>query len=1105
MFENMTLNMMKIFLFACLALFVSCTENTMFTLLPSDRTGITFINKLTETDSLNVMSYEYIYNGGGTGVGDLNNDGLTDVVFAGNQVPPRVYLNQGNFSFRDITQNLGRIPDQWYSSVSIADVNGDGWLDIYITSTANDDPSKCKNRLWINNGSIDGSDPEFTEKAEEYGIDDEDPATNAAFFDYDRDGDLDLFILINTVTSRMISNYREKVNDGTAANNDKLYRNEGNGKFTDVTIQAGIIHEGYGLGLAIGDVNRDGWPDIYVSNDFMSNDVFYINRADGTFSNEIDRYMSYQSKSSMGNDMADINNDGNLDVYTLDMMPEHYFKKKQTINGFSYVFYVNDQTYGYEHQYLRNMLHLHNGYINGEMIPFSEVGQMMGIYQTDWSWSALFADYDNDADKDLIVSNGFPRDMTDKDWTRLKVKSAGFYATDNTLIEMAPAVKIPNIAFENTGELSFKKRNDWLPPVPSYSYGASFADFDNDGDLDFVNNNIDDEAFIFRNNTIDRKSNRKANYLKIKLKGGGDNTGAIGAKAEIWCGDVYQYADHFLTRGYASSIDPVIHFGLGDKTSVDSVKITWPSSGNVTIVTNLNANQQVVIDEKDGASSSRNVIFTALKFSKMDSALLYKHEQNDFVDFALAQKIIPHKFSQIGPRMAIGDINTDGQTDLVIGASNVLPTTVFLKNGASFVKTIIKGLSVQKEFSEADIAIFDADNDGDNDLVSVAGGYENEYQDEYRHYLYENSNGEFIRKNLQVPAFSASVVRPCDFNQDSITDVFIGSRIKNGMFPYATYSWLIHNNGNLASDSASKFDLGMVTDAIWTDYDNDGWKDLLVAREWNSIALLRNINGEKLVPGIIPGFEKYQGLWYSLIAGDFDRDGDEDYIAGNIGDNTRFYVSPATPLSLYAFDLDMDGIIDPVISGYWPDEYGRMKEYPVNYLDELWSQSTYFLANFQTYSSFSHTGMDDLMRKGLDKQIRFELNVTTTSSYIIWNEKSGFRWEKLPLKLQVSPIRKMIVCDLNEDNYPDVLLGGNDYTYDVPTGYYDANNGFVLMNKGEGREEGENVFDVLAPSESGLLLHGMLESLLLIEGDTSLVVAGFNRDNAVVYRIKNEK
>ncbi len=1078
---------------------MSCSESPKFRLLDSIQTGIDFSNTITETENFNVMTYEYIYNGAGVGVGDLNNDGLPDLVFAGNMNSSRVYLNQGNFKFRDITSNfVGLTNNQWYSGVSMVDIDSNGWLDVYLTSTTDSVPERCKNRLWINGGVKDGKDPVFTEMAEKYGIAEDGQSVAAGFFDYDRDGYLDLYVLNNTVNQRMNNTFGRRITDGSALNNDQLYHNNGNGTFSKVTIPAGIVYEGYGLGLAMGDVNKDGYPDIYVSNDFLSNDLLYINQKDGTFRNEIKKYLSYQSKSSMGDDIADINNDGNPDIITLDMMPEYYYKKRQTINGFAYIFYEHDAEFGLEHQYLRNMLHVHNGFLKGEMLPYSEVGQMAEIYQTNWSWSPLFADYDNDGDKDLIITNGYPKDLTDKDWTKYKVKMFGFLADAQHVIDMAPAVKIPNEAFENTGNLKFIDRTkEWLPDIPSYSYGAAFTDLDNDGDLDYVVNNLDVKAFILRNYTVER-SKKKAGYIKIRLIGKEGNTMGIGAKIDLWSNGNHQFIEHFLTRGYASSVDPVIHFGLGANAVIDSMNVTWPASGNVSLLKNVGSNQTIEINENNSvppAEHLKSPYKENLMFSKRNDVLDYIHEQNDFIDFHTAQYIIPHKFSQIGPAMAKGDIDGDGIEDLIIGSTNKLPTIVFLRKGKGFVRSEFAGLTTMKEFTESDLAIIDADGDGDNDVIALAGGYENPREEEYQHYIYENRGGSFMRTSLPVPPFPASVVRPCDFDHDGDIDLFIGSRVKKGMFPYSSHSWLLINDrGKFVADTAFKLNLGMVTDAVWTDYDNDGWQDLMIAREWNSIVIMKNMNGKELVAQNIPGFEDHQGIWYSIAAGDFDQDGDDDYIAGNLGQNHRFTVSEKYPMSIYVIDLDLDGIIDPVSTAWWKDKDGVMKEYPINYLDELWAQSTYFKKTLTDYASFSYSSIDEILSPDILKRLEFKLQVNTTSSYIIWNDKGSFRWEKLPESIQVSPVRKMIIKDFNGDKYPDILEGGNDYTYDVSTGYYDADKGIVLLSKGS-----KQAFDVLPPSQSGILLQGMLESLLWFQGDTSLVISGFNRAKAEVF------
>jgi hypothetical protein len=1080
----------------------ACAEKKRFELLEAEQTGIDFENTIFETDTLHVMNFEYIYNGAGVGVVDLNNDDLPDVVFTGNQVSPKIYLNQGNFEFEDITSSFTEIGGgRWYSGIAYADINNDGLNDLYLTCTAYQDADLRKNQLWINKGVQGNGQLQFEELAEDYGIADSSYGVHASFFDYDLDGDLDLYLLNNFVTERLSASYREKIVDGSAISNDKLYRNNGNGTFTDVTIEAGILFEGFGLGLALGDVNKDGYPDIYVSNDYVSNDLLYINQKDGTFKNEIAKYMSYQTKSSMGNDMADINNDGYPDMFTLDMMPEGYAKKKQTINGFSYIYYIYDDKFGYEHQYLRNMLHLHNGFLNGDMLPYSEVGQMMGIYQTEWSWSPLFADYDNDGDKDLLVTNGYPKDLTDKDWTKYKADVYGFVADEQHMMDRAPAVKAYNYAFENQGGFNFvKKSEEWFEPRQSYSYGAVFADLDNDGDLDYVVNNINDPAFVYKNTSMESKT-KASNFIKIRLLGKEGNRHAYGAKVELWAGGEYQFYEHFLSRGYISSVDPLVHFGLGEKQLVDSIKVCWPDGKSVSKLTAIAANQvvEVSFEEIEISMTTSPVFDNDYTFQPVINILEYTHQQEDFVDFYFKQNIMPHKYSQIGPKMAKGDINMDGLEDIVVGATNSLPTKVFINRNGHFEEDSIPGLTLSKKFAEADLAILDFDLDGDNDVIAVAGGYESPEEEDYIHYIYRNQNGVFVREQLPIAPFSASVIRPFDYDHDGDPDLFIGSRVKKDMYPLGADSWiLVNDNGSYTKENSMNFNLGMVTDAVWSDYDGDGWEDLLIAREWNSIAILKNKEGEGLSSQILPEVDSKHGYWYSITHGDLDNDGDNDYLLGNLGNNHRFHVSEKYPMKIYAVDVDMNGTLDPISSAYWPDEEGKMTEYPINYLDELVAQISVITKKYSDYKSFSYATIHDILDESVMERVVYEFKMNTTSSYILWNEKGNFKWEPLPDEAQLSPIKKTVIKDLNQDGLPDVILAGNDHTYDVSTGYYDANKGLVLLS-----DQGKPLSKLQTPSESGLLLHGMVESMFLVNKDDPVLIVGFNRQAVETFKLSD--
>jgi hypothetical protein len=1093
--------------FLLLSIFIflqSCsTKPSRFERLDASVTGVDFNNEVLEKDSFNIMQNEYMYNGGGVGMADLNNDGKTDLILTGNKVSSRIYLNKGDFKFQDITDRFeGLSNSQWISGVSAVDINADGWVDLYFTSTNSKVLTERKNQLWINQG-VDGSGlPSFSNKADAYGVAESGFSVHATFFDYDLDGDLDLYVLNNITNKEIPTNYRDIIKDGTAINNDRLYNNQGNGTFKDVTVEAGIVYEGFGLGLAVGDVNKDGYPDMYISNDYNSNDILYINQKNGTFKNNTRSLLSYQSKFSMGNDMADFNNDGLLDIMTTDMMPEAYFRKKQTINGNSYYVYVYNEKYGYETQYVRNMLHVHTGFSGQEMNPYSEVGQMYGMYQTEWSWSPLFADFDKDGDKDLFVTNGFPKDLTDKDFTNYKAQVYGHLIGDYDIIPRIPIVKVSNYAYENTGEAPLKNRTkDWGLDIPSFSNGAAFADLDNDGDLDYVTNNINDPAFIYRNNTIGSLQENPA-FLRIALKGKSPNTLAIGAKVTLWSGGKKQYQEQFLNRGYISSVDPVVHFGLGGDLKADSVEIIWPGHTSITRLYDVKANQLLTVNEEEAQPFTASSPLTASNetiFEEETGVLDYTHKQSDYIDFFQYQAVLPHKFSQIGPFLASGDLNGDGQDDILIAGSDEEPPTFFQFTNGKYKSASLKGLDSAFTCQQAGLLIADLDNDGDNDVVSISGGYTNRDLQAYQHYVFRNEGGRFVREFLPVGPFSASVVRSCDIDKDGDLDLFIGARVAIGNFPLSPHSViLINEKGVFTKEKAIYLPMGMVTDAVFGDFDNDGLEDLVVSREWNTLLYIKNQGGGKMALQH-DKFKGYSGIWYGLSAGDFDNDGQLDLIAGNLGDNHRFTLDDTYPMRLYAIDIDKNDQIDPLIAACWKDKEGNMQEYPVNYLDELASQSPFFRKKFTSYTQFSYSTMDSIFENiTIDKDTMPIVN--TTSSYILWNDgKGGFSWDKLPQAVQVAPLRAFVYEDMNEDGVKELWVGGNDHAYDASTGYYDSNRGSLLVY------EGNRKFSVRGPEMLGFAIKGQVGSSLWLGGPQKRLVVSVNRGKLRTLRLKSSQ
>ncbi|HAS57805.1 MAG TPA: hypothetical protein DCS64_04780, partial [Algoriphagus sp.] len=850
-------------------LLISCKKSdTLFELKSPESTGVSFNNEIIETDSFNILTDEYIFNGGGVAIADFDQNGYPDLFFTGNQVSNKLYLNQGDFKFEDVSALAGiEAANFWCTGSAVVDINGDGWMDIYVVSAMKTGPGERNNLLFVNQGNNAEGQITFKEMAESYGIADAGNGMGAAFIDYDLDGDLDLYVLNNEQSKIIPSNYREKITDGSAINNDAFYRNNGDGTFTDVTLEAGITIEGFGLGLLIADLNNDGWPDIHVSNDYVTNDILYINNQDGTFSNQSSQKLKHQSQFSMGSDIADFNNDLKPDLITLDMLGEDNYRKKTTIGKNSYQVYISNEQWGYEYQHVRNMLHLNNG----EKAPFSEIGMYAGIYQTDWSWSPLFGDVDNDGQRDLLVTNGFPRDITDKDFANYRA-DVGSIATVRQLLDSIPIVKIPNYAFKNQGDLTFKDTGkDWGLDKPSFSNGAALVDLDLDGDLDYVINNINDPAFVFENKLNEKKE--KGGYLRVKLQGPVQNSQGLGSKVIVSLSDGNQlFQEQQVIRGYMSSIEEVLHFGIPAGQSITSLKVIWPD-GKVNELSSPELNSKVEVSYKTANQGPNQLAI--LDESSEDSlfeevsqnlGLVYVHQENDKIDFNV-QRTLPHKLTQYGPALAVGDINGDLMEDLIIGSSSGFHPQVFLQSGNGTFSQRDLLPEGNPNFEEMGVLLIDLDNDGDLDLYLVSGSNEfptnsAEYTD--RVYLNDGAGNFSLDKNFNAIKASGSTVRAADFNQDGFIDLFVGGRTPIAQYPYPENSYLLQNNQGILEDVTDQIapelrTVGMVTDAIWSDVDSDGLMDLIVVGELMPITLFKN-DGSQLKK-VETGLENHLGWW----------------------------------------------------------------------------------------------------------------------------------------------------------------------------------------------------------------------------------------------------
>ncbi len=1095
----------KITLFLLTLLHVSCSndklaENTaLFDSISPAKSNIQFANTLTENDSLNYFTFSYLYMGGGVSAGDINNDGLIDLYFTGNMVPNKLYLNKGNMEFEDISETAGVAGDnRWFTGVTMADVNNDGYLDIYCSVGGKFDPKE--NMLFINN-----KDNTFTNKAREYGINDLGNSVQGTFFDYDLDGDLDLYVANYPPTRFDAPNsyYQAKRTNVKDLETDNLYRNDGE-KFTKVTEEAGLKTFGLSLSATVGDLNQDGWPDLYVSNDFSTPDFFYINNQDGTFSEQSRTILKNTSFYGMGVDIADINNDQLLDIFQVDMTAQNNRRSKANMASMNPSLFWNTVNSGFHYQYMQNSLQLNNGTINENMPDFSNISRLAGVSSTDWSWGPLLVDLDNDGWKDLFISNGTRREINNKDyfnaWKKLKNKA------DSSLHRSLaiPEERIDNFVYRNKGDLTFEQVNEaWNLKFEGWSNGCVYVDLDNDGDMDIVTNNIDDHASIFENN-----ASNVNNYLILNFNGTDKNVFGVGVKVSLFASGTTQYQELTLSRGFQSSVAPQLHFGLGRIDTIESIKVNWPD-GKISVLENVLANQAITIDYQDANSLARSneevseLLFETEKDKNI--SIEHKHVENRFDDF-VNEILLPHKTSMFGPGISVGDLNGDQLDDFVIGGAMNSETGVYFQTDEGFKKQDFPALTADKYHEDLGSLIFDADGDGDLDIYMVSGG--NEFANathmlQDRLYI-NNGNGEFTKDESSLPKMltSGSRVQSADFDKDGDLDLFVGGRLVPGNYPSPTDSYILENVST--SDGAKFIDvteeiapglknIGMVTSASWSDFNDDGAIDLIIAGEWMPITVFKNVDNkfENITADL--GLENTTGWWFSLREGDFDEDGDLDYIVGNLGLNYKYKANEDETFDIYFNDFDKNKTNDIVLS-----YFNEGKKFPVRGRQCSSEQMPVLQVKYKNYESFANATLVDIYTEGdLEKSLHY--SVKSFASVYLENKTDHFETHQLPNLAQLSSINQIIVNDFNKDAHLDLVVAGNLYSSEVETPRNDASNGLLLIGDGNGN------FEPTVGRKSGFYAPGDVKDLaeITIHGKDYIIVAK-NNDYLQFVKIKKQ-
>ncbi|MBO3700702.1 VCBS repeat-containing protein [Roseivirga sp. E12] len=1086
------MNRLQLLLFSLLIFLAASCKNegskeSRFALVNSN-SGFSFKNTITESNELNAYHFLYIYNGSGVGIGDFNNDGLQDVFMAGNMVTSKLFLNKGELKFEDITEKSGLNTEVWVHGVSVVDINEDGHDDIYLSIGGLEEGRDTRNKLFINNGDLT-----FTESAEHYGLADPNLTTHSSFFDYDNDGDLDVFLINYENNPEKDPNViRPKSSNGKSKSNDRLYRND-NGKFIDVSLEAGIIHEGYGLGINVHDFNQDGWLDLYVSNDFVFDDNLYINNQDGTFTDKLGDYFSHTSNFGMGIDMADLNNDALLDIVQVDMLPEDNRRQKKLLSGLNYDRQQILIERGYTSQYMRNSLQL-----NTKSGKFKEIGTYAGIHTTDWSWSPLVVDLDNDGLRDIFITNGYVKDVTDIDFRDYIVnetqKGQGKSQSEvvATALDNLKGEKIPNYAFTNTGNLQFENiTSQWGLDAPSFSTGAAYADLDNDGDLEVITNNLNQESFLYENRTNELDS---TSFLRVRLTVDGNTTKALGSKVVVTAGEHTYAAEIGINRGFQSSVEPVAHFGMGTTTIVDSLKVIWSDNTSETFV-NVRTNQVLSIEKSDNSKSEpgRGPSMSHFESRNFD----YAHMESNFVDFK-REALLPHKLSTEGPATVTGDVNNDGLNDLFIAGAAGSPSYLYLQQRGGGFKKVLLEASVSSE--DTDALFFDVDNDGDKDLYVASGSNEFPENDaRYQDRLYINQgNGELVLNENRLPEahFSSAKVVANDFDQDGDIDLFVAGRLTPSKYPLPGTSQLLENDNGKFRDVIQEKGLalqklGMLKDALWADLNGDGQEELVVTGEYMSIDVFGWKDNVLQPWGAKNGLAEYKGWWNTLKIVDIDNDGDSDILAGNLGLNSRYKASSSKPLSVYAYDYDQNGRLDPVI-GYYVND----KEYLIHDLTTLATQISLIRKKFTSNISYAEAEKKDIFdQAAYDQAYTLRANHFKTSLFI--NDGVGnFELKELPFQAQFSSVHAIEILDVDGDNMLDVILGGNTSAPEVFSGNQDAQASLLLLGQGNGN------FEVVDDLSSGLIFEGDVTSLQKIEinGQPHLFVFR-NNDQALSFAL----